>query len=70
MSLAYVRSYYGVPVKRGLRVTVGGKPGAITSVRGAYIMVRFDGHKHPLPCHPTWRVVYHTAGGDHTTSMG
>lgn len=39
-----------------MRVTVDGK--------GGYIMVRFDGPKYPLPCHPTWRVVYHTPEGD------
>jgi hypothetical protein len=57
-SFDYVRRVYGVPAKRGLRVTVDGKPGVITRAKGQYIMVRFDGRKFPLPCHPTWRVDY------------
>jgi hypothetical protein len=64
MSFDYVRRYYKVPAKRGLRVTVDGKAGRITSGRGAHIMVRFDGASHSLPCHPTWRVTYHTPAGD------
>lgn len=59
MSAVYVRRYYGVPAKRGMRVTVDGHPGTIASFRSAYIMVRFDGHKNSKPCHPTWRVTYH-----------
>lgn len=58
MSADYVRRYYKVPAKRGMRVTVDGKPGVITSFPGAYIAVRFDGTAHPKPCHPTWRVNY------------
>jgi hypothetical protein len=57
-SFDFVRTYYGVPAKRGLRVTVDGKPGRITRGRGGYIMVRFDGMKFSRACHPTWRVDY------------
>lgn len=64
MSFDYVRSWYGVPAKRGLRVTVDGQGGRITSGKGSYIMVRFDGVKFSIPCHPTWRVTYHTEDGD------
>lgn len=64
MSFEYVRRTYKVPAKRGLRVTVDGVGGRITSGKGGYVMVRFDGAKHPLPCHPTWRVTYHTPEGD------
>lgn len=64
MSFEYVRSEYKVPAKRGMLVTVDGQAGVITSGKGGYIMVRFNGSKHPLPCHPTWRVVYHTSEGD------
>lgn len=59
MSLKYIRDYYKVPAKRGMRVTVDGKPGVITaSARGPYIMVRFDGDKFSRAAHPTWRVEY------------
>lgn len=58
MSAEYVRRYYRVPAKRGGRVVVDGKPGVITSFRGASLMVRLDGDKRPVPCHPTWRVEY------------
>jgi len=58
MSMDYVRKRYGVPAKRGKRVTVDGKSGRITSAKGGYILVRFDGMPISIPCHPTWRVEY------------
>ncbi len=64
MSFDYVRKYYKVPAKRGMIVTVDGIKGRITSGKGSYIMVRFEGTKNTMPCHPTWRVTYHTADGD------
>lgn len=57
-SLDYVRSYYGVPAKRGMRVEVDGKPGRITGGDGQYLRVRFDGDKRSVRCHPLWRVHY------------
>lgn len=54
----YVRRYYGVPAKRGMRVIADGKPGVITSFRDARINVRLDGEKRPAPWHPTWHMVY------------
>lgn len=55
-----IRDYYGVPAKRGMRVTVDGRPGVITgTTRGPmYIRVRFGGDKFTTPCHPTWEVEY------------
>lgn len=50
MSMAHIRRRRNVPAQRGMRVTVNGKPGRITSSRGA--------------CHPRWRVTYHTQKGD------
>lgn len=58
MSAEYVRRYYGVPAKRGMRVIVNGNLGTIVSFPGQYIGVRFDGEKHVERCHPTWRVIY------------
>lgn len=60
MSASYVRDYYRVPAKRGMRVTVDGKPGRIVRFPYASLGVRFDGEKFTTPCHPTWRVDYHT----------
>ena len=59
MSAEYVRRHYGVPAKRGMRVTVEGKPGVIVSFIQQYIGVRFDGEKRTSKCHPTWEVTYH-----------
>ena len=61
-SLGYVRSYYKVPARRGMRVTVDGRPGTLTSGDGHYIRVRFDGERRSAPCHPTWRVNYAPEG--------
>lgn len=69
MSIAWIRDHYGVPAKRGLRVTVDGRPGEIIGSTGAHLRVRFDqGHGiraaasrrvgHIFSCHPTWRVDY------------
>jgi hypothetical protein len=56
MSAAYVRDYYGVDFKVGDRVTVDGRSGVIVSFPGQYLGVRFDGQRHTLRAHPTWRV--------------
>jgi hypothetical protein len=60
--MKYIREYYGVPAKRGMRVTYSGsqatKTGVITSARGANLMIRIDGMKHPRPYHPTWELSY------------
>lgn len=58
MSYDYVKRAYGVNPKVGQRVrhTEVDKLGKITRERlsqAHYVMVRFDGEKHPSPCHPT-----------------
>jgi hypothetical protein len=59
----YVRRIYGVPAKRGGRVTytgsADGKPrrGTITSADHR-LLVRLDGDKHPSAFHPTWELTY------------
>lgn len=58
MSAEYVRRIYGVPAKRGQRVTVEGRFGTIVSFPGQYLGVRFDGEKWTSRCHPTWEVDY------------
>ena len=52
MSMAYVRRYYGVPARRGARVTYNGRPGRITSADHR-IRVRFDGDNFSSIIHPT-----------------
>lgn len=65
MSAAYVRRMYGVPARRGMRVTVdGGRyQGEIVSFPDAYLGVRLDGEKTTSRFHPTWRITYHVAPG-------
>lgn len=58
MSAAYVRRYYRVPAKRGMRVIADGKPGVITAFEGQYIRVRLDGEEHSRNWHPTWHMEY------------
>lgn len=60
MSLQYIRDTYGVPAKKGERVAfdekdcppLTGREGVITGASGPHVMVRFDGVKHAVPCHP------------------
>lgn len=59
MSMNYIRRYYAVPAKRGMRVTVDGYSGTIVGSYGQYLRVRVDGEKHAGLWHPTWRVEYH-----------
>lgn len=62
----YVRRIYGVPAKRGGRVTytgaVDGRPlrGTITSADHR-LRVRLDGDNHSSSFHPTWELTYDDA---------
>ena len=66
MSMKYVRETYGVPAKRGGRVsysgvTVGEPPllGTICSATSSgHIRVKFDGERRTLKLHPTWAIEY------------
>lgn len=58
MSAEYVRAYYGVPAKRGMRIVADGKPGKIVGFDGAHLRVRLDGETHIGNWHPTWRIEY------------
>lgn len=64
-SFDYVRHAYGVPARRGMRVTVGGRDGTITSGKGAHVRIRLDGETHTGSYHPTSQIVYHTPDGDY-----
>jgi hypothetical protein len=63
MSLAGIRSKYGVPAYQGARVRheAPGKPicGTVTrSTSGGRIFVRLDGDSFSTPFHPTWNLTY------------
>lgn len=58
MSAEYIRSYYNVPAKRGMRVTADDKPGTIVAFRGNYLGIRLAGDRHITYWHPTWRIDY------------
>lgn len=58
----YIRAYYGVPAKRGMRVRVNGQTGKILSARYGQLKVRFD-IGNVAYCHPTWRIEYLTERG-------
>lgn len=59
----YINRTYGLTVRKGQRVTAYGKPGVVTGVNGAYVMIRRDGEKQARPHHPTDQVVYGEAHG-------
>lgn len=57
MSLDYIRNYYSVPAKRGMRVEYCGddnvrRRGTITGASYAYVRIRLDGEKFSKPYHP------------------
>jgi hypothetical protein len=58
MSAEYVRTYYKVPAKRGMQITVDSKPATIVGFAGARLRIRIDGIPGIQSAHPTWRVVY------------
>lgn len=63
MSMDYIRRAYGVPAKRGARISfVRGQQqvfGTIVGARNARLRVRMDGERTVCSLHPTWRVGYH-----------
>lgn len=54
----YIRSYYGVPAKRGGRIKYKGRLGTITGSHNARLCVRLDGDKQSGDYHPTWEIEY------------
>jgi hypothetical protein len=56
MAYEYVKKYYGVDPKPGMRVTTedGKKSGVIArkASYNNYVYVKFDGAKFSVPCHP------------------
>ena len=61
MTMTFIRCTYGVPAKRGARIryTDGvSKLGTITSAKGLYLRVLFDGERNTRILHPIWNVEY------------
>lgn len=56
MSLQYIRSYYGVPAKRGALIKFQGITCRILSSKGATL--RVQGPTKKFNIHPTWQVEY------------
>jgi hypothetical protein len=62
MTMEYIRRAYGVPAKRGMRVSYTGEGrselGTIKSANGARLMIKLDTVRHTMPFHPTWKLEY------------
>lgn len=64
MSMDYIRRSYGVPAKRGARVSFSGNIGrtpligTIIGSSGARLLVLFDGEANRRVLHPTWELEY------------
>lgn len=58
MTMAYIRSKYNVPARKGMQVKVSGKLGMITGTQNAHLMILLDGEKHATPHHPTYEIDY------------
>lgn len=64
-SIAYLRTAYGIPAKKGMRVklkkayfNIPSDGGVITGAKHAYLRIRVDGEKHSRFFHPTYGVIY------------
>jgi len=53
MSLEYIRNYYDVPAKKGMRVTYRSIAGVITGSSGPHVRVRLDRETRDRICHAT-----------------
>lgn len=65
MTMKYIRDYYGVPAKRGVRVKYAASDGeefegVITGSKDAHLRVRFPNTNHSWIMHPTWHIEYLT----------
>ncbi len=59
MSLAWIRSHYDVPARRGMRVLFRGQPGWITGAGGGHLVLRmFAEPQRKVRTHPMWMVEY------------
>lgn len=58
MTMAYVRSKYNVPCRKGMQVKVGDRLGVITGARLQYLLILLDGDNQSTPHHPTYEIDY------------
>ncbi len=49
----YIKKYYGLSFRKGMRVNALGNPGVVTGTESAHVMVKLDALKHSNPYHPT-----------------
>lgn len=66
----YVKTCYKVPIFKGQRIEMDGKPGTVKGDRGNYVKVLFDGEKVAQYCHPTWRMTYFNPDGTVAAQYG
>jgi hypothetical protein len=64
MSAESVRRFYGVPAKRGMRITFRGKRATIVGFARShmYLRLRIDGEAGIVYAHPKWDIEYPTDG--------
>ena len=62
-ALEYIRNYYRVPAFKGAKIKYQGKDGVIRGGTGSYLLVRIEGEKTNVKCHPTWQIEYIENGG-------
>lgn len=58
MTMAYIRSKYNVPARKGMRIKFQDKFGMIMGAYGAYLRILLDGHKHSMLYHPMYEIEY------------
>lgn len=67
--LDYIRRYYALEQRHGIRVAIGGRvrshgqEGAIVDTSGHYLMIQFDGQELLVRRHVTSNMEYATAAG-------
>ncbi|MCX5182621.1 hypothetical protein [Streptomyces sp. NBC_00268] len=67
--LEYIRRYYGLEQRHGIRVTIGGRvcshgqEGSIVDTAGHRLMIQFDGASQPVCRQVTANMEYATADG-------
>lgn len=73
MTMKYIRDYYGVPAKRGMRVAYTDSlrrvVGTITGSRNGYLRIRIDGNKRVEFYHPTFGIEYLVTGQTHSPNV-
>ena len=57
-SIRHLRDYYGLAVRKGMRVKYTGQDGTLVGFEGQYVRVPLDDHEEPVTCHPTSSMEY------------